>query len=143
VGEQRRDHRGERGQDADHGQVAAGHGVGEEGVGREVEHGQQGHRPQQGRVVDGQAAPAASPQGADQGGGQGADLDAEGDPEHAAAGGGAAQVDPDEEQPEGHRRDQGEQDRQGGRGTAARRRVAGGPCQVGAGAVPQPSAAAL
>ena len=46
-------------------------------------------------------------------GGQGAELDPERDPEHAPPGGLAAQVDADEEQPEQHGRDQGEQDRHG------------------------------
>jgi hypothetical protein len=117
VGEQGCDHRGQGGEDADHGQVAAGHRVGQEGVGRQVEHGQQRHRGQQGRVVDAQA-PAPGAQGADQGGGQGAKLDPEGDPEDAAAGGRAALVDADEEQPEQHRRDQGEHDGDGREVTA-------------------------
>ena len=101
---------GARGEHADHGQVAAGPGIGQERVGRQVEHGQPAHRDRQGRVVDAEAAPARGAWGAGQGGGQGAQLDPEGDPEDAAPGGHAAPVDADEEQPEQHGHEQGEQD---------------------------------
>ncbi|MFL5795362.1 MAG: hypothetical protein ACJ77H_15405, partial [Actinomycetota bacterium] len=90
--------------------------------------------------MDAEAPPAPGAQRPGKGGGQGPELDPERDPEDAPPGGLAAQVDADEEPPEQHGRDLGEQDRHGraGHGDPAPGRRRAVPGRGGRRLVPPP-----